>query len=288
MNYDPKIYEAKKPGWCPGCGDFAVLASLKQVFAKNEIPPWLITIVSGIGCSGKIGDYMATNSVHTLHGRVLPIATAIKLANPELFVIGAGGDGDAYAIGISHFIHSCRRNPDIMYIVMNNQIYGLTKGQFSPTSLKGFVTTSTPYGVQEEPIDGVLLALESGATFVARGFSGDIKQLVEIFDRALHHKGFAFIDVLSPCVTFNRLNTYEWFRKRMVKVEEPFGIRHLPRAIRFVREALEDSRFLTGIIFETKKPTLSDLILKDKKVPLVKKGLEVEREEILNLFHIFK
>lgn len=288
MNYEPKIYEAKKPGWCPGCGDFAVLAALKQVFAKNKIPPWQITIVSGIGCSGKISDYVATNSVHTLHGRILPVATAIKLANPQTYVIGAGGDGDAYAIGLSHFIHSCRRNPEITYIVMNNQIYGLTKGQFSPTSSKGFVTTSTPYGVQEESIDGVLLALESGATFVARGFSGDVKQLTEIFDKAIQHKGFAFIDVLSPCVTFNKLNTYDWFRKRIVKVEEPFGIKHLPRAIRFVREALEDGKFLTGIIFETKKPTLSDLILKDKKVPLVKKGLEVKKEDILDLFYIFK
>jgi 2-oxoglutarate ferredoxin oxidoreductase subunit beta len=282
-----KIYEGKKPGWCPGCGDYAVLNALKKVFAKNKIPPSKIVIVSGIGCSGKLGDYVATNSIHTLHGRVLPVATAVKLSNPELIVIGASGDGDTYAIGLSHFIHSCRRNPEIIHIVMNNQVYGLTKGQFSPTSLKGFVSTSTPYGVFEEPVDGVLLALESGATFVARGFSGDVDGLVKIFERALNHKGFSFIDVLSPCVTFNRLNTYEWFKERIIKMEEPFGIRYLPRAIRFAREAWEEGRFLTGIIYEVKKPTLSDLILKDK-VPLVKKSLEINKQEVLEMFSIFK
>lgn len=282
-----KIYEGKKPGWCPGCGDYAVLTALKKAFAKNNIPPYKIVIVSGIGCSGKLGDYVATNSIHTLHGRVLPVATAVKLSNPELIVIGASGDGDTYAIGLSHFIHACRRNPEIIHIVMNNQVYGLTKGQFSPTSLKGFVSTSTPYGVSEEPIDGVLLALESGATFVARGFSGDVDGLVKIFERALNHKGFSFIDILSPCVTFNKLNTYEWFKEKIIKVEEPFGIRYLPRAIRFVREAWEEGKFLVGVIHEVNKPTLSDLILKDK-IPLVKKGLEISKEEILEMFSIFK
>ena len=231
---------------------------------------------------------MATNSIHTLHGRVLPVATGVKLSNPELLVIGASGDGDTYAIGISHFIHTCRRNPEIMHIVMNNQVYGLTKGQFSPTSLKGFVSTSTPYGVKEEPIDGVLLALESGATFVARGFSGDVPGLIEIFEKAIEHKGFSFIDVLSPCVTFNKLNTYEWFRERIFKIEEPFGIKYLPRAIRFVREALEEGRFLTGIIYKTQKPTLSELLLKDKEIPLVKRELEIKKEEILDIFSLFK
>lgn len=285
---EEKIYEGKKPGWCPGCGNYGVLNALKKALAKKGIHPSKIVIVSGIGCSGKLGDYVATNSVHTLHGRVLPVATAIKLSNPELLVIGASGDGDTYAIGISHFIHACRRNPEIIHIVMNNQVYGLTKGQFSPTSLRGFVSTSTPYGVQEEPIDGILLALESGATFVARGFSGDVQGLIHIFERAIEHKGFSFIDILSPCVTFNKLNTYDWFKERIFKIEEPFGIKYLPRAIRFVREALEEGKFLTGIIYETKKLTLSDLLLKDKEVPLVKKKIEIEKKEILELFLLFK
>lgn len=220
MIRNPKSYEIKKPGWCPGCGDFAVFAAIKRALSEKGFDPANVVVVSGIGCSGKLGDYIRTYAIHTLHGRVLPVATGIKLANPALCVIAAGGDGDGYAIGMGHFIHAARRNCSILYIVMNNQVYGLTKGQVSPTAERGFVTKSSPYGSFDEKIDGTLLAVSAGATFVARAFSGDIEGLSTIIKKALDHKGFALVEALSPCITFNRINTYDWFKENIYNVNK--------------------------------------------------------------------
>ena len=209
-----------KSTWCPGCGDFAVLNGLQKALQTLQLKPWAITIVSGIGCSSNIPHFLSTYGFHSIHGRAIPVATGIKLANPELTVIAAGGDGDGYGIGVGHFIHAMRRNLDITYIVMNNQIYGLTTGQASPTSEKEMVTKSTPEGVIENPINPISLALAAGATFIARGFSGDAKGLAVLFQKGIEHKGFALIDVLSPCVTYNKINTYDWFRQRVYSLEK--------------------------------------------------------------------
>lgn len=208
-------FDAHQETWCPGCGDFGVNGALKRAVVDLEFRPHEVVLITGIGCSSKITDYFKAYGFHTIHGRPLPVATAAKIANPDLHVIVATGDGDGYAIGMGHFIHAIRRNPNITMIVMNNQVYGLTKGQYSPTAARGFESGTSPEGSEEDPIDGVALALSGGAGFVARTFSGDMNGSVETFKAAIEHPGFALVDDLSPCVTFNKVNTYAWFRKNI-------------------------------------------------------------------------
>ncbi|MFB6490910.1 MAG: thiamine pyrophosphate-dependent enzyme [Thermoproteus sp. AZ2] len=210
---------ARAPIWCPGCGDYGILEALRRALAELGLPNEQVAIVSGIGCSSQLPHFMKTYGIHGIHGRVLPVATGIKLANPKLVVIGVGGDGDGYGIGLNHLIHAARRNIGVTYIVSNNQVYGLTTGQMSPTTLKGVKTKTTPYGSIDTPVNPLALALSAGATFVARGFSGDVPHLASIIKEALTHRGFALVDVLSPCVTFNRVNTYDWFRARIYKLD---------------------------------------------------------------------
>ena len=211
------------PDWCPGCGDFGVLASLKAALAELQIPAHQVVTISGIGCSSNLPGYVSTYGMHTLHGRALAVATGVKLANHDLHVIITGGDGDGFGIGGNHFIHTMRRNVDLTYIAMDNQIYGLTTGQVSPTSRVGMKTKSTPFGSVEGPINPMLLALASGATYVARAFSGEPKHLTELIKNGIRHTGFSFIDVFSPCVTYNHDNTYPWFRERVKKLEDSGG-----------------------------------------------------------------
>ncbi len=208
------------PDWCPGCGDFSVLAALQSALFELGLNPHQVVVVSGIGCSSNLPGFMNTYGMHTLHGRSLAVGTGLKLANHPLKVICVGGDGDGYGIGGNHFIHTMRRNVDLTYIVMDNQIYGLTTGQTSPTSAKGMKTKSTPHGSVENPINPVPLAIVGGATYVARGFSAKQKHLIELFKGAITHKGFALVDVFSPCVTYNKDNTYQWFNPRVRMLED--------------------------------------------------------------------
>src|SRR5437773_1251566 len=200
-----------EPDWCPGCGDFGVLKAIKMAAGRLGVAPKDLVIVSGIGCSSNLPGFIHTYGVHSLHGRAVAVASGIKLGNHDLKVVATGGDGDGYGIGVGHFIHAMRRNLDMTYVVMNNEIYGLTTGQTSPTSLLGHKTKSTPFGNIENPLNPVGVALMAGATFVARGFSGDAKTLATLIQGGIEHKGFSFIDVQSPCVTYNKLNTYDWF-----------------------------------------------------------------------------
>ncbi|MGQ9572271.1 MAG: 2-oxoacid:ferredoxin oxidoreductase subunit beta [Dehalococcoidia bacterium] len=217
---DPKVYDTTvEITWCPGCGDFAILKALKAALAELEIAPHQVLLVSGIGCGSKLPDYINANGYMTIHGRPLAVATGAKLANPDLHVIVVNGDGDSYGIGGNHFVHTCRRNPNITQIVENNQIYGLTKGQYSPTSDVGFVTTTSPDGVIEAAFNPAVIALAAGATFIARAFSGDPKHMAGVIAQGVRHRGYALIDVLQPCVTFNRLNTYAWYRERVYDLE---------------------------------------------------------------------
>lgn len=209
-----------KPTWCPGCGDYGVLYALKNAFARLELKPENIVIVSGIGCSSNLPHFLNTYGFHGVHGRTLPVATGVKLSNHELTVAACGGDGDGYGIGLGHLIHASRRNLDITYCVMNNQIYGLTTGQTSPTSEVGMATKSTPTGNLEEPVNPLALTILSGATFVARGYTGFIDQLIDIVEEGIKHKGFSLVDVISPCVTFNKQDTYLFFKKRAYNLQE--------------------------------------------------------------------
>ena len=208
------------PDWCPGCGDFGVLAAVQKALVELQIPKHEVATISGIGCSSNFPGFIDTYGMHTLHGRSLPVASGMKLANHAMTVLVTGGDGDGFGIGAGHFVHTMRRNLDLTYIVMDNQIYGLTTGQTSPTSRIGMKTKSMPFGNVDAPVNPISLALAAGATFVARGFSADQKHLTELFKRAIQHKGFSFIDVFSPCVTYNHDNTFQWFRPRVKKLED--------------------------------------------------------------------
>jgi 2-oxoglutarate ferredoxin oxidoreductase subunit beta len=216
-----KEFEAAlKPTWCPGCGNFGMWLALKRALEELGWSWESFALVWGIGCHGNGADFLRCQGFHALHGRALPAATGLALSNPELKVIVEMGDGDGYGIGGNHFLHSVRRNIDITAIAHNNQIYGLTTGQASPTTDQFMKTPSTPGGVIEEPVNPVGIAVAQGATFVARAFAGDIPHLTEIYKQALQHPGFALVDVFQPCVTFNHVNTFSWFRDRVDKLED--------------------------------------------------------------------
>jgi len=196
------------PDWCPGCGDYGVLAAVQKALVELQIPNHEVVTISGIGCSSNFPGFIETYGMHTLHGRSLAVATGMKMANHGMTVLVTGGDGDGFGIGGNHFMHTMRRNVDLTYIVMDNQIYGLTTGQCSPTSVKGMKTKSTPHGNVENPINPIPMAIVGGATYVARAFSGKQRHMVDLFKGAIQHKGFALVDVFSPCVTYNKDNIY--------------------------------------------------------------------------------
>ncbi|MBX6378173.1 MAG: 2-oxoacid:ferredoxin oxidoreductase subunit beta [Clostridia bacterium] len=242
-------YEAERPTWCPGCGDFAVLQAIKKALTELEIPPHEAVVVTGIGCSGKTNSYLGAYGLHGLHGRALPLAQAIKLANRHLTVLAVGGDGDGYGIGVGHLVHAIRRNVDITYIVDDNGTYGLTKGQTSPTAGRGYQSKSSPYGAAEDPVRPLGLALGLGAGFVAQGFSGAPNALKDLIVRAIQHRGFSLVNVLSPCVTFNEVNTYAFYREHLVDVADIAGYNARDRAAA-LRVAIERDYLITGVVYE--------------------------------------
>lgn len=203
--YSPKDYKSDyKPVWCPGCGDFSVLAAIARALAKLQIKRENAVIVSGIGCSSRIPAYTSIYGFHGVHGRALPLAAGLKLARPDLTVLAAGGDGDGFSIGGNHFIHACRRNVDMTYIVMDNQVYGMTKGQASPTTrIEWEGSKLTPHGAGVDPFQPLAMALAAGATFIARGYSGDPDGVADLIVEAVRHRGFSFLHILSPCVTYH-------------------------------------------------------------------------------------
>lgn len=241
-----------KPNWCPGCGDYAVQMALQQAAVRLNLEPHQLEIVSGIGCSGRIGGYLYAYGMHTTHGRALPFAQGVKLANPELTVIACGGDGDGLAIGTAHTIHAMRRNVNITYVLMDNHVYGLTKGQTSPRSDIGFKTKTTPTGNIETPIAALELALASGATFIAQGFSAKLPQLVDLITAAVQHEGFSFVNVFSPCVTFNHTNTYEWFREHLSDISDIAGYDKTDKA-QVAKHIMETEGMITGLLYENNR-----------------------------------
>jgi len=251
------LQTSDRPNWCPGCGDHGILIAMKQAIVNLDLAPENVVISTGIGCGSKINQWIETYGIAGLHGRSLPIAMGVKLANPELTVIASGGDGDGYGIGMGHFANTMRRNLDITYVVQDNQIYGLTLGQTSPTSEKGAKGPSTPHGVIEEPVNPIRLALSSHCTFVARGFAGDMAHLTMLIEAAIKHRGFSLIDVFQPCVTFNKVNTHEFFRKRVYKLEdERHDTGDLVKA--FEKAGEWGDRIPIGIFYQTEKPSYHD------------------------------
>jgi 2-oxoglutarate ferredoxin oxidoreductase subunit beta len=258
------------PDWCPGCGDFGVLAAVQKALVELQIPKHEVATISGIGCSSNFPGFIDTYGMHTLHGRSLPVASGMKLANHAMTVLVTGGDGDGFGIGAGHFVHTMRRNLDLTYIVMDNQIYGLTTGQTSPTSRIGMKTKSMPFGNVDAPVNPISLALSAGATFVARGFSADQKHLTDLIKRGIEHKGFSFIDVFSPCVTYNHDNTFQWFRPRVKKLEDNPAYDHTDFQAAMEKSLLWGDEIPIGLFFErTDVPAAHDAEPVLKAGPLV-------------------
>lgn len=265
-----------KPNWCPGCGDFSVQAAIQRAAANLGLEPEQLAVISGIGCSGRISGYINSYGFHGVHGRSLPIAQGVKMANREMTVIASGGDGDGFAIGMGHTVHAIRRNVDITYIVMDNQIYGLTKGQTSPRSGTGFVTKSTPKGSIEAAVSPMQLALSVGATFVAQTMSSDLKGMTEIIEKAVQHKGFSLVNVFSPCVTFNKINTYDWFKDNVKSLSEIEGYDPTDK-IMAMRTLMENHDLVNGIIYQnTEAKDYQSLVYGFKEEGLVKADLNLD------------
>jgi len=260
--------------WCPGCGNFSILKVLKQALSELGIKPEKLVLVSGIGQAAKIPHYFRTNFFNGLHGRAIPPATAIKVVNPDLTVIAESGDGDMYGEGGNHLINAIRRNPDITNIVHNNMVYGLTKGQASPTSQIGFKTPVQVKGVFLEPFNPLALAIALDASFVARAFSGDIEQTKEILKEAISHKGFALVDIFQPCVSFNKVNTHKWFKENTYYLDKSHD--PLNRAVAF-QKAVEREKLSLGIFYRNdKKSTFEENVgvYRQNKEPLALRKLE--------------
>jgi len=266
-------YAAGPTAWCPGCGNFGILTALKEALVNLELEPHQVLMVSGIGQAGKLPHYTRTNVFNSLHGRAVPVAIGAKLANSELTVIAIGGDGDGYAEGGNHTLHAMRRNHDITYLVHDNQVYGLTKGQASPTSDPGFVTKTTLHGA-DPPVNPVALAIAAGATFVARSFAGDLPHLSRMIAEGIRHKGFALVDILQPCVTFNRKNTWAWYQERVYHLPNNYEPNNPITAYEKAHEWGE--HIPIGVLYRKEEPTFENRIPALKEGPLMRRKLDVK------------
>jgi 2-oxoglutarate ferredoxin oxidoreductase subunit beta len=271
--------------WCPGCGNFSALKIMKDALTELNIAPKDLVLVSGIGQAGKFPHFMKAQSYNGLHGRYLSAALGIKVANPELTVIAVSGDGCTYSEGGNHFIHTIRYNPNIVNIVHNNQVYGLTKGQASPTSQVGFKTKVQVFGVINEPFNAVATAIALNASFVARAFVGDMEQTKNILKQAISHDGYALIDLLCPCVSFNRVNTFQWYKENSYYIDDSHDSRNREEAMKL---ALDPKKFPLGLIYinPNKQPYERNVrIYESDKRPLYQRELDKKKfNELLNTF----
>lgn len=277
-----------KPSWCPGCGHFSVLGAMLKAFSELQIPPENLVVASGIGCSSRIPYFINSYGFHSVHGRALPLSVGIKSANPKIRVVVAGGDGDGFSIGGNHVLHTARKNPDMTYIVMDNAIYGLTKGQNSPTSPIQLHTKVNPYESLDEKLNPVLIALGNDTSFIARGFSGDIKQLTDIIIQGMEHKGFSFIHVMSPCVQYNSEVTFESVRKNLQPIPETHDTSDRAGAVKL---ALEKTPMYTGVFYDVNRKTLKEKLNEVREVAQHSVGSKIEAEEmgiLQNLMEQFK
>lgn len=266
-------YDTKRvPAWCPGCGNHAILKTFKEAFLEMNIDPASYTIVSGIGQAGKFPHYVKCNTFNGLHGRGLPVAQGVKLANHRMLVVAVSGDGDCYGEGGNHLIHAIRRNIGVKLFVHDNQIYGLTKGQASPTSMEGMVTKNQPFGVLSEQLSPLAMAVALDCSFVARGYAGDQEHLKNIIKEAVGHKGFSLVDILQPCVTFNRINTYPWYNQRVYRLEKGYDPKDRIKAF---EKALEwGDRIPLGVIYLNTRPSFED------RIPVLQGGPLVSQETL--------
>ncbi len=265
-------YKGRPPAWCPGCGNFPILSAFANAMADLGLGPHQFTIVSGIGQAGKFPHYLKCNTFNGLHGRTLPVATGIKLANHDMHVFAVAGDGDCYGEGGNHLLHAIRRNINVKLFVHDNQVYGLTKGQASPTSMEGMVTKNQPAGALSGQLNPMALAVALDCSFAARAFAGDGERLKELVKAAVGHKGFALIDILQPCVTFNKVNTYQWYKERVYHIEP--GYNPEDRIEAFKRALEWGDRIPIGIIYKNYRTTLDEKIPAIRKQPLIKQAFD--------------
>ena len=267
-------FKGETPAWCPGCGNFGILQAFKEAMVELGVAPTELTIVSGIGQAGKFPHYLKCNTFNGLHGRSIPVATGLKLANHTMVVVAVGGDGDMYGEGGNHLIHAMRRNIGIKVFVHDNQIYGLTKGQASPTSMEGMVTSNQPLGVLSGQLNPLAMAVALDCSFVGRGYAGDHEHLKELIKMAMDHKGFSLIDILQPCVSFNKMNTYEWYGKRVYRLEKAYNPEERVAAF---QKALEwGDRIPIGVIYKNERPAFEERIPAISDKPLIKQSISIE------------
>lgn len=282
-----KDYRGEVSTWCPGCGHFSVMAGIQKACMGLDLEPHEVAIISGIGCSGKVSEYMRSYGFHTLHGRSLPVAQGTKLANSGMKVIASGGDGDGYGIGSGHLTHAARRNVDMTYVVMDNRIYGLTKGQTSPTSAKGFVTNTSPEGSGEQEVRPLELALGAGASFIAQAFSGDIKNLSSLIQEAMNHVGFSLVNVFSPCVTYNKINTYDFFKENIIDLSELDNYDPTNKADAY-SAVVEHKGMLQGVIYKEERPAYHTFLDNYPETSIAFNSIETDPKVLDELWSTFK
>jgi 2-oxoglutarate/2-oxoacid ferredoxin oxidoreductase subunit beta len=270
-------YKGQVPAWCPGCGNFAILKAFKDAMVGLGKEPYQFTVVSGIGQAAKLPHYTKCNTFNGLHGRTLPVATGIRLANHEMLVIAATGDGDCYGEGGNHLLAAMRRNINVKLFVHDNQIYALTKGQPSPTTAEGTTAGNMPFGVLSAPFNPMAVAIAMDCSFVARAYAAETEHLKGLMMEAINHTGFALVDILQPCVTFNRVNTYEWYKQRVYQIEADYNPGD--REAAFARALEWGDRIPIGVLYRNRRPTYEERVPQIKDAPLVRQAVDMKRIE---------
>jgi len=271
------------PTWCPGCGNHGIGISVKSALTQLNLAPSDVSVVFGIGCSGNMNDFLNVYAVHSLHGRSIPTAIGIKIANHKSNVLVIAGDGDCLGEGGNHFLHGCRGNHDITVIIHDNSVYGLTTGQAAPTAQKGYKSKSTPNGIIETPINPLTLAISQGATFVAQTFAGDAPHLISMIKEGITHKGFSLVNVLQPCVTFNKINTYQYYREKTYKLPSDYKKNNFNTALTKASE-LNEEKFPLGVVYQIEKPTYTDQLSQVKEKILGEKERFTDFDQLLKEF----
>ena len=279
----PKDLYGHTPTWCPGCGDWGIGLSVRTALSELSLDPSSVMVAFDIGCSGNMNDHLNAYAMHTLHGRSVTNAIGMKIANHQMPVIVMGGDGGLYGEGGNHFLHACRGNHDLTMIVHDNMVYGLTTGQVAPTAHQGYKSKSTPAGIVEVSVNPLALALTQGATFIAQAFAGDVPHLISMIKLGIQHKGFSLVNVLQPCVTFNKVNTYQYYFKRVYKLDNMYDKTNFQSALQKSIEILEE-KFPLGVIYENNRPAFHEQLTQLNDSPLVNKQSFTDVEKLIENF----
>ena len=283
-NINPTLtFDGYTPTWCPGCGDWGIRIGIKTAFTQLGLDPSKVLLGFDIGCSGNMNDFLNGYAMHTLHGRALATAIGMKMVRPDMTTVVIGGDGGTYGEGGNHFLHACRGNHDVTMIVHDNMVYGLTTGQVAPTAEQGYKSKSTPKGIIEVPVNPLALAITQGATFVAQGFAGDVRQVIELIKAGIQHKGFSLVNILQPCVTFNKVNTYHYYLEHTYKLEDSYDPSNMKQAVAKSLE-LHEEKFPLGIIYKVDRPANHEQWPQLQDGHLVGKPRFTEYEKLLKEF----